>query len=163
MPMGVPGNCMMVSLSSRNLGSSFRSPHNLTSHLLQTEIGSSGRYTLIVLASNDLLDPCGLSHKALQSSSKILDSFPAGVIDLVVLQPLTVRFEWTHLPSCVKELAEMKTYSPAKREDAYEIYGIEKGEGALVVVRPDGYVGVLGGLDGFGLVEGYFEGCLRRK
>ena len=89
-----------------------------------TELGSSGRYTLIVLASNDLPGPCGRSHKALQSSSKILDSFPAGVIDLVVLQPLTTRFEWTHLPSCVKELAEMKTYSPAKREDAYEIYGI---------------------------------------
>ena len=57
----------------------------------------------------------------------------------------------------------MKTYSPAKREDAYEIYGIDKGEGALVVVRPDGYVGVLGGLDAFGLAEGYFAGCLRRK
>ena len=57
----------------------------------------------------------------------------------------------------------MKTYSPAKREDAYEIYGIDKAEGALVVVRPDGYVGVLGGLDAFGLVEGYFEGCLRKR
>ena len=57
----------------------------------------------------------------------------------------------------------MKTYGLARREDAYAIYGIDRGEGALVVVRPDGYVGVSGGLDAFGLVEGYFEGCLRKR
>jgi phenol 2-monooxygenase len=117
----------------------------------------------MVLASNDLLEPHGTSQKALQSCSKILADFPSGVIDLVVLQPLTARFEWTHIPSCVKELAEMKTYSLAKREDAYGIYGINKEEGALVVIRPDGYVGVLGRLDAPGLAEGYFEGCLRKK
>jgi phenol 2-monooxygenase len=127
------------------------------------EMGSSGRYALMVLASNDLLDSCGTSQMALQSCSKIIDNFPTGVIDLVVLQPLTARFEWTSLPSSVKELAEMKTYSPAKREDAYEIYGISKEDGALAVIRPDGYVGMLGRLDAPGLVESYFEGCLMKK
>jgi phenol 2-monooxygenase len=78
------------------------------------------------------------------------------------MQPLTARFEWTHLPCCTKELAEMKTYGLAKREDAYEIYGIPKEDGAFVVVRPDGYVGMLGRLDTPGVVEAYFEGCLSR-
>ena len=138
------------------------SPHDLILTRCK-EMGSSGRYTLMVLASNDLLDPRGSSQKALQSSSEILDNFPVGVIDLVVLQPLTVRFEWTDLPSCVKQLAEMKTYGLAKQEDAYDFYGIPKKAGALVVVRPDGYVGMLGRLDAPGLVEDYFKGCLRRK
>jgi phenol 2-monooxygenase len=149
-------------------GESFQ-PRNPKSESTQSdptcfpELGSSGRYTLMILASTNLLDPNGTSQKALQSCSKILADFPTGVIDLVVLQPLTARFEWTDLPKCVKELAEMKTYSLAKREDAYEIYGIPKQDGALVVVRPDGYVGMLGRLDAPGLVEGYFEGCLVKK
>jgi len=117
----------------------------------------------MILASTNLLDPHGASRKALQCSSKILADFPTGVIDLVVLQPLTARFEWTDLPKCVKELAEMKTYSLAKREDAYEVYGISKEEGAFVVVRPDGYVGMLGHLDAPGLVEGYFGRCLVKR
>ena len=158
MPMVAPDNYTMV---SRCLYPQFEPTQtNLTCF---AELGSSGRYTLMVIASNDLLDPRGSSQKALQSCSKILDHFPTGVIDLVVLQPLSARFEWTQIPSCVKELAEMKTYSLAKREDAYRIYGISKEDGALVVVRPDGYVGMLGRLDAPGLVEGYFEGCLRKK
>ena len=57
----------------------------------------------------------------------------------------------------------MKTYGLAKREDAYDIYGVPKEDGASVVVRPDGYVGMLGRLDSPGVVESYFEGCLLKK
>jgi hypothetical protein len=43
------------------------------------------------------------------------------------------------------------------REDAYEIYGIPKEDGAFAVIRPDGYMGMLGRVDASRLVESYFE------
>lgn len=86
--------------------------------------------------------------------------FPTGTIDLLVLQPLQERFEWTDLPLCVKQVAEMRVYGLAKKEDAYEIYGVSKEDGAMSVVRPDGYVGMLSHLGAPNTVEAYFRGCL---
>jgi hypothetical protein len=51
----------------------------------------------------------------------------------------------------------MKIYSLAEREDADEIYGIPKEDGAFAVIRPDGYMGMLGRLDASRLMESYFE------
>jgi hypothetical protein len=56
----------------------------------------------------------------------------------------------------------MRTYGVSKREDAYEVFGVAKEDGAVVVVRPDGYVGLRTGLGGAEEeVRGYFGGCLR--
>ncbi|KAI0098138.1 FAD binding domain-containing protein [Nemania sp. FL0031] len=45
---------------------------------------------------------------------------------------------------------------------AYEGYGVDPEEGALVVVRPDGYVGLVAGVEeGWGEVGKWFEGVLR--
>ncbi|KAI5780854.1 FAD binding domain-containing protein [Geopyxis carbonaria] len=43
---------------------------------------------------------------------------------------------------------------------AYENYGVGKETGALVVVRPDGYVSVVCGLGEVEVVERFLEGCL---
>ncbi|KAK4982638.1 hypothetical protein LTR50_007650 [Elasticomyces elasticus] len=131
-----------------------------TTRQLHDETASSGRYGLMVLASNDLLDPRGTSQEALQSCEKIIGKFPAGTIDLVVLQPLEKRFEWTDVPRCVKQFAEMRTHGLAKKEDAYKTYGIAKEDGAIVVARPDGYVGMLSRLTAPDMAEAYFRGCL---
>jgi phenol 2-monooxygenase len=121
---------------------------------------SRGRYHIVVLTSNDLLDKSGASQLALSSCIDIIQKFPAGVTDLIILHPLQKRFEWTHLPPSVKAFAEMRTYGLAKKEDAYEIYGVSKDEGLIAVVRPDGYVGMLAPLSESKLVEAYFRGCL---
>ena len=42
---------------------------------------------------------------------------------------------------------------------AYQAFGIGA-EGALVVVRPDGYVGIVATLDEVQSVGAYFAGCL---
>ncbi|KAI1112382.1 FAD binding domain-containing protein [Nemania sp. NC0429] len=46
---------------------------------------------------------------------------------------------------------------------AYEGYGVDPGRGALVVVRPDGYVGLVAGVEeeGWGEVARWFEGVVR--
>jgi len=78
----------------------------------------------------------------------------------VVLHPIKERFEWTQIPSEVKKLAEMRTYGLSKKEDAYGIYGIAKEEGAIAVIRPDGYVGILGRLSAPDVAEDYLSDCL---
>lgn len=121
---------------------------------------SHGRYRILVLTSTDLLDPTGQSQKTLQACANTVKSHPAGSTDLVVLHPMKERFEWTQIPSEVKKLAEMRTYGLAKKEDAYDIYGITKEEGAIAVVRPDGYVGVLCRLSAPEIAESYLGDCL---
>lgn len=78
-----------------------------------------------------------------------------------MIHPLQHRFEWTEIPRSVKRLAEMRTYGVAKGEDAYELYGVSKDKGAVVVVRPDGYVGTISHLESHQTVEAYFKRTLR--
>ena len=127
---------------------------------MSTEMPPTGRYYLTVFTSNDLVDKSGPSQSALQSAIETISKFPEGTINLVVIHPLTTRFEWTDLPAGVKMLAEMKVYGMARKEDAYDILGVSKDEGVMAVVRPDGYVGMLAPLTKAGSVEGYLRGCL---
>ncbi|EMD95130.1 hypothetical protein COCC4DRAFT_149279 [Bipolaris maydis ATCC 48331] len=131
-----------------------------TTRQLHDEIPSLGRYRIIVFASNDLLGKSGVSQSALISCSEIIERFPAGTIDLIVLHPLKKRFEWTDIPPIVKQLAEMRTYGLSQKEDAYKIYGILEDEGLIAVVRPDGYIGTLVSLSITHQVEEYLRSCL---
>ena len=55
----------------------------------------------------------------------------------------------------------MRTYGIAGKEDAYEVYGVSKEQGAVSVVRPDGYVGTISELASFQTVVEYFKRNLR--
>jgi phenol 2-monooxygenase len=123
-------------------------------------MGSTGRYCLLILASQDLLDPDGASQTALRSCEQIIAKSPLSTVDLILLHPLEVRFEWENLPPFLRRIAEMRTYGITKDENAYEIYGITKEEGAMVVVRPDGYIGTITPLTRPMETEAYFKGCL---
>lgn len=84
------------------------------------------------------------------------------MIELVVLHPLKTRFEWTQITSGVKKLAEMRFYSCAE-DNAYEIYGVPPSLGALVIVRPDGVVGMVDHLETYQEVRSFFCQCLVLK
>ncbi|EUC41785.1 hypothetical protein COCMIDRAFT_8539 [Bipolaris oryzae ATCC 44560] len=131
-----------------------------TRRQLHDEMPSLGRYRVIILASKDLLDKSGVSQSALVLCSEIIEQFPAGTIDLVVLHPLKERFEWTDIPPIVKQLAEMRTYGLSPKEDAYEILGVSKDEGLIAIVRPDGYIGTLVPLSVTNEAEEYLRSCL---
>lgn len=77
-----------------------------------------------------------------------------------MIHPLQQRFEWTDIPRSVKRLAEMRTYGIAK-EDAYEVYGVSKDKGAVIVIRPDGYVGTMSHPGSYKTVDAYFKRNLR--
>jgi phenol 2-monooxygenase (NADPH) len=120
----------------------------------------TGRYYILVFTSNDLLDKFGTSQSALQSSVDTLQKFPKGTVNLIVMHPLTSRFEWSDLPAGVKTFAEMRTYGVSKKEDVYEVLGVSKDDGVVAVVRPDGYVGMMAVLSQMNNVEDYLGGCL---
>lgn len=91
-----------------------------------------------------------------------MSRFPGGILELVTLHPLASNtFVWTDLPDVVKAQAEMRFYNGTELEDAYKVYGINPKKGALVVVRPDGYVGTIAELEGTDRILRYLKGCLK--
>jgi hypothetical protein len=48
-------------------------------------------------------------------------------------------------------------------EDAYGIYGASREQGLIVVVRPDGYVGMVAALDGVQRVIDYLDSIIVRR
>ena len=128
----------------------------------QTDFPSTGRFRILCFASSDLLAESGVSSTALKDISKILSQFPEGILELVVLHPLPSNtFVWTDLPSVVKAQAEMRFYNGTELEDAYKVYGVDPKKGAVTVVRPDGYIGVITELKDTDGILAYLKGCLR--
>ncbi|KAI2669723.1 hypothetical protein CBS147355_9717 [Penicillium roqueforti] len=123
---------------------------------------STGRFRILSLLSTDLLDRKGTSVKALDEISRLVARFPPTLVGQIILHPhINEAFEWEDIPDCVKEQAEMSYYDGSNPEDAYKIYGVDPAQGALVVIRPDGYVGIVAGLDGAAKVEEYLRRCIR--
>lgn len=54
----------------------------------------------------------------------------------------------------------MAFYSGYEMDDVYGIYGVSPAEGAVVVVRPDGYIGVIAALGDVKRVESYLESLI---
>lgn len=90
--------------------------------------------------------------------SALSQRFPATLIEQIIVHPrLAGELTWETIPPCVKEEAEMSLYSGYELDDAYQIYGVDPEKGALVVVRPDGYVGVVAHLDDVDRVDAYLS------
>ncbi|GAA92208.1 FAD binding domain protein [Aspergillus luchuensis IFO 4308] len=131
---------------------------------IQDDLASTGRFRILTLTSNDLLNVQSVSARSLQDVSALLGTFPAGIVEQIVVHPQLPReFEWDSLPGCVKEHAEMRFYNGSELEDAYEIYGVDPHQGAMVVVRPDGYVGIVVALGEVDRVGEYLRRCIRTQ
>ncbi len=126
-----------------------------------SDFPSNGRFRILVFASQDLTSANGTSSRALTTiCDNILPRFPQGTLELVILHPFIQRiFEWTDIPACVKEISEMRLHGPID-DKLYSTYGVDEGKGALVVVRPDGYVGTISLLADTARVEVYLRQCL---
>ncbi|KAF2091661.1 hypothetical protein K490DRAFT_70455 [Saccharata proteae CBS 121410] len=145
---------------------------------LQDDFLSTGRTRILILASSDFMQPSGTSATAIQEAGKLLSQYPTGLVELTVLHPLTgIRgCAWSQLPPAIKQHAEMRFFSAAPGErpvgktlsehvaqDAYAVFGVEPAQGAVCVVRPDGYVAMLTGLAGMDKVAGYLEKWLAKS
>ncbi|OJJ79210.1 uncharacterized protein ASPGLDRAFT_70227 [Aspergillus glaucus CBS 516.65] len=129
---------------------------------IQDDLESTGRFRILCLTSSDLLDSSGTSAKSLIAITMLIERFPGSLIETIVVHPPVKReFEWDDIPGCVKEHAEMRFYNGYELEDAYGIYGVDPTKGALAVVRPDGYVGIVAQLSDVSRVEEYLRRCVR--
>ncbi|BDD61660.1 hypothetical protein MAP00_006698 [Monascus purpureus] len=131
---------------------------------LHEDFPSTARFRILVLTSTDLLDPRGKSAQSLTALTKnIIPSFPDQLIEQVVIHPrLPRQFTWKDLPAGLKKYSEMRFYSGHELDDVYGIYGVDANEGAVAVIRPDGYVGVIAELSDVDTVDEYLGRCLRR-
>ena len=136
-------------------------------------------FKILVLTSTDLIKPEGRSTKSLQAIARVMDQFPPGIIELVVLHALedSRNVSWEHLPPEIRQYAEMRFHSawpgeaPTGKaqarhhmytaEDAYSIYGVSRDQGAACVVRPDGYVAMTASLDSVRAIEKYLQQWLQ--
>jgi hypothetical protein len=131
---------------------------------IPSDLPSTGRFRIICLTSKDLLTRNGVSAKALEAVTLLLTQFPRSIIEQIILHPNLHRsFEWDDIPSCVKQQAEMQFYDGSAIDEAYTIYGVDSARGALIVIRPDGYVGVIASLEDVQRVDRYLRGCIRAK
>jgi phenol 2-monooxygenase len=134
------------------------------------------------LTSPDLLNPIGVSAKSLDAVDEILGSYHPSMIQLSVLHSLDEQIrgkDWNELPPMIKKRAEMRFHSarpgetPAgpvgirkenalSADDVYGIFGVDRQKGAIVVLRPDGYVGSISALDDTRRVAEYIDTLLVR-
>ena len=89
-----------------------------------------------------------------------MPKFLDDTVELVAVHPIkNSELEWNDLPQCLKRNAEMRFYGLGI-DDAYRIYGASEHEGAIAVVRPDGYIGTITPLHKPEEVRMYLEDCL---
>ncbi|KAI1815130.1 FAD binding domain-containing protein [Poronia punctata] len=138
---------------------------------------SDGRFRIVVFAGDitlstrlDLVNNLGdwLEKTKLLENTSIVDillvhTSPRAKVQIVrdlhrVYHPFDERLGWDY----DKVLVDGESYT-AGHGRAYEGYGVDPEVGALVVVRPDGYVGLVTGLekDGWEEVDKWFKGVLR--
>ncbi|PYH88930.1 hypothetical protein BO71DRAFT_337777, partial [Aspergillus ellipticus CBS 707.79] len=120
---------------------------NLTCDL-HDELIPDGRWKVLLFASVDLQQPGGRSAKALQALYEdVLPAFVPGVLLGITICPgIPMRdVDWTALPAGVKREAEMKTFIASQA--TYEQCGLSVEGGAVILMRPDGVVGMLADLE----------------
>lgn len=56
----------------------------------------------------------------------------------------------------------MSFYNGYELDDAYRIYGVDPAHGALVAIRPDGYVGIIAQLGDVDRIDAYLSRIIIR-
>lgn len=68
---------------------------------------------------------------------------------------------WNDIPEEVKKYSEMSFYSGYELDDVYSNYGVDPDRGALAIIRPDGYIGIISELGDVKRVEEYLKSLIR--
>lgn len=105
----------------------------------------------------------GVSATSVNCTATLVRQFPTSILEQIIVYPrLPSEITWENIPRCVKEQSEMTFYNGYELEDAYRIYGVNPARGALVVVRPDGYVGMVTELCDISRVDTYLSHIITR-
>lgn len=130
---------------------------------LQDDMPSTGVYRLLVLLPSAFrATPGDFAGLLTAYSADIPARFPQGAVETVIVFPgERGNLEWTDFPACVRAQGEW-TVLGDHYGCVYGTFSVDVAKGAVAVVRPDGYVGVVAGLQegGDGVVDGWLRGVL---
>ncbi|KAL2075058.1 hypothetical protein VTL71DRAFT_8838 [Oculimacula yallundae] len=138
---------------------------NGTPRDIHDEIGAEGKFSVMLLAGIDFGTQGSRSSKAAETlCTEVVSGYPPGIVQIIILcSEKASQLEWADLPACIKQQAEMSVFLASG--DVYGTYGVKvHGDraGRLVVVRPDGIVGLAVGLDDIGIVNKFLGGLIKR-
>lgn len=144
----------------RLMNSNVRRFANGTPRDIHDELGAEGKFSVLLLAANNFGSrDSGSTNVAECICSQLLVKYPSDLVQPIFVYPNEAhQFEWTDLPSCIKERAEMSLFRAS--QDVYRMYGIPSQgvkAGKLVVLRPDGIVGLVADLEDVGSVESFLD------
>lgn len=80
---------------------------------------------------------------------------------MVIHPRLPREFMWNDIIGEVKKYSEMSFYSGYELDDVYGVYGVDPNRGAIAIVRPDGYIGIISDLGDVKRVEQYLRTLIR--
>lgn len=135
---------------------------------IHDDMPSTGQYRIVVLLPTRFKSAPETGAAVMTYYVSTLQrDFAQGALETVVVFPGTRgALEWTDFPVCVREMSEWLVLGDHSGE-TYKTWGVDEAKGALVVVRPDGYVGVVAALEEasegvVGYLRGVLRGVLRR-
>ena len=143
---------------------------------------SDGRFRIIVFAGNlknekqwdrlqsfgeSIAEPDSVVHRFTPSAQPVdavieilvIHSAPRQEVELLDLHGIFHPFDWKSGWDYGKVFVDDVSYHEGHGE-AYRHYGVDKESGCLVIVRPDQYVGWIGGLEDLGDIDRYFSKVL---
>lgn len=127
---------------------------------LHDEVGGDGRLAIVVVQNQDAggLDAESASVTNAVAAICVDSRYPKGLLRPLFLYPDSIASrEWMDLPQALRIQAEMNVYGAS--QEVYNFYGVGK-DGALVVVRPDGFVGTMVGFNDVEGVQKYVDKVL---
>lgn len=130
---------------------------------IHDDIPSTGRYRIVVLLPVQFKTNSAAFEGLLEA---LVDTVPGyfaqGAVETVVVFPgERGNLEWGDFPECVRERSEWLVLGDCFGE-AYKKWGVDEEKGAVTVVRPDGYVGVVAGVEeGREVVVAFLKGVLK--
>ena len=84
-------------------------------------------------------------------------------LDEVCLFTLRVSETWLTITRWSRVFVDDVSIALNAGGKAYSAYGIDRGAGAIVVVRPDGYVGIVAPVEDVGVLNTYFAGFMVQR
>lgn len=130
---------------------------------VQDVLAINGKYYVLLFAASSFRDSKGPSWTAAEKlAAEITPRYPKGSTQLVVIFPESelLDVDWSIFPGAVLESAEMHVLKA--HADIYALYGVDPGEGAIVVVQPDQHVGTIATLADLEKVRAYLDRVLVR-
>lgn len=126
---------------------------------IHDDLLANGRYRIIAICGNDFPNATGTSLSAATSACELVKKFPDGMVETLILHPdLKPTWGFDDLPACIKDEAEMRLYCAS--QEVYVVYGVDVKHGALVLVRPDGVVGMIVNIEEIASVEQFLQQVL---